>query len=651
MSRNYSEKCRSFNQNIITINDGFWKEWRDKNNHLLDHQYDQLIESGALENFERVIHDRSGFEGMKFIDSDVYKWLEAASFALESEDDGKLQSRIDDIISLVSDTQAEDGYLNTYIMQKEPEKRWTNLARLHELYCAGHLIEAAVAHYRATGETTLLDVARSFADHIDETFGPDRKDGTPGHEEIELALVKLYRVTEEERYLDLARFFIDKRGRGTLEKEFDNPDGRAGDTELWEHARHLFLDDEGNYDGRYAQDHRPVEDQDAVEGHAVRSMYLLSAVTDVVAETGDEALREAVDRLWENMTTKRMYITGGIGPEPDHEGFTEDYDLRNEAAYAETCAAVGSIFWNHRLFKLTGDSKYTDLIERVLYNGFLAGISLSGTEFFYANPLEIGPDGHPLSDENSERFTNQRQSWFECACCPPNMARLFASLEDYIYARSSSSDIYINQFINSELDTSIKNNNVRLTQESNYPWEGPISVQVSIRDPTKFTLNIRLPEWCTDVTASINGDQELVTVDANYLTVNRQWNDGDEIIINLQQQPKKIATHPNVTSNIGKVALKRGPIVYCLEEVDNDWPLHYYSIPPEGDIDVELDSQILNNVAVLQGEARIPNLDSWDKELYREHDYSTNSVEFEAIPYYAWANRVPGEMRVWLRTT
>ena len=624
----------------VKIDDDFWSPWVARNRDVtIEYQYDQLEGSGTLENFRRAANgDEGGFQGMWFQDSDAYKWLEAASFELAKADDSELRKRVDAVIDLVAAAQRDDGYLNTYFQLVEPDRKWTNLHMLHELYCAGHLLEAAVAHYEATGEETLLDVAIAFADHIDAVFGGDI-DGVPGHEEIELALVKLYRVTDEDRYLELAEYFVDLRGHDDrLAWELDHLDEIGGgkyDSDSWEGSIHegsrtVFLNDDGEYDGSYAQAHAPIRDQTATEGHSVRAMYLYAAVTELVAERGDDDLRAALDRLWENMTTKRMYLTGGIGPEHEHEGFTDDYDLPNETAYAETCAAIGSIFWNQRLFELTTDAKYVDLIERTLYNGFLAGVGLDGKRFFYVNPLASAGDHH-------------RKGWFTCACCPPNVARLFASLGQYIYS-TSNDELYVNQYIGSAVSTTVADTAVELDQSSGLPWSGDVSFEIDAEG--SVPVNFRIPEWCVDATVTVAGD-DIDYHETDYVRVEREW-DADRIEISMELQTELVAAHPAVESDAGRVAVERGPLVYCAEAADNNRALHQYEVPTGTGIESSHDQEMLNGVTQLTTDAKVPSLDEWTEKLYRPVEATASEeTELNLVPYYSWDNRDPGEMQVW----
>ncbi|QLG27810.1 glycoside hydrolase family 127 protein [Halorarum halophilum] len=627
----------------VTIDDDFWSPRREVNRDVtVDHQYEQLEAGGCLDNFRRAAGDGGEFEGMWFEDSDAYKWIEAASYAQASEPTPERRERLDRVVSLVAAAQEPDGYLDTYFQLVEPDRKWTNLAMMHELYCAGHLIEAAVAHHEVTGGTSLLDVALALADHVDGVFGPDGRDGVPGHEGIELALVELSRVTGERRYLDLAEFFVDRRGApdSRLKWETLNLDEIAGSADVDEGTRSVFLDDDGAHDRRYAQDHAPLRQQSTAEGHAVRAMYLYSGATDLLlAGAGDEELREALERLWENVTTRRSYVTGGIGPERAHEGFTDDYDLPNATAYAETCAAVGSVMWNERMARLTGESRFVDALETALYNGFLAGVSLDGTEFFYENPLESDGDHH-------------RAGWFDCACCPPNVARLLASLERYVYAAGDGA-AYVDLFVEGWADVDIGGTAVTLSQWTDYPWDGDVTVEVEAVDGSagtaEFDLNLRLPGWCDDPSLAVNGDPVPIDATGGYATLDRKWRAGDTVALSLPMPVERLVAHPEVEADAGRVALRRGPLVYCLEGVDNDRPLHHLRVPTDSDVTAEFDEDLLGGVTVLSGDAVAPRVEEWADELYRPaDDCEVESASFTAVPYYAWDNREASAMRVWV---
>lgn len=617
----------------VRIDDSFWNPFLENNRvETISHQYDQLETSGCLENFRRAADGESGeFQGMWFADSDAYKWIEAASYVLMNRDDPDLRDRIDGVVDLIAAAQEPNGYLNTYVSLEEPNLEWTNIMVLHELYCAGHLIEAAVAHYRATSDRALLDVATDFADHIDEVF-VDEIEAAPGHEEIELALVKLYRATDERRYLDLAKYFVDVRGTtDRFDWETEHNDEIAG--EDYDYLGHDLTPDECAH--TYHQSHAPLRDQETVEGHAVRAMYLFSGAADVAGETDDEELLAALEELWQNMTEKRIYITGGIGSTADGERFTEDYHLPNETAYAETCAAIGSVFWNRRLFEHTGEAKYVDLVERTLYNGVIAGVSLDGTEFFYENPLESRGDHH-------------RQGWFECACCPPNVARLLAALERYIYA-TDGEDLWINQYVGSTASTTLAGTPVTVGQTSEFPWETEATIDVEAATPVEGTIHVRVPEWSSDATITVNGEP-VTTSDGGYTAIERTWDD-DRIEVRFDRAVEQIAAHPAVASDAGTVAIVRDPLVYCLEGVDNDRPLHQYVLDSEPDFQSAYNPDLLGGVVTISTDVSVPELDDWDGELYRSVSEASDRSDDDitAVPYYAWDNREGGPMRVWVR--
>ncbi|MGP3778620.1 glycoside hydrolase family 127 protein [Halanaerobium saccharolyticum] len=632
----------------VKIDDEFWNQRLEKNRTVtLEHQYQQLIKTGRLKNFKKAAGMEAGnFYGMFFNDSDVYKWLEAASYTLANIDDSKLSKRVENAIELIAEAQEDDGYLNTYFILEEPDKKWTNLGMMHELYCAGHLFQAAAAHYNSTGKKNLLDVACKFADLIDNKFRLSGHKGVPGHEEIELALVELYRATGNKNYLKLSEYFINNRGKHYFKKEVENLRDVAGadfeqnienfdNFEMSRYYQEFFLDENNKYDGSYAQDHLPVREQKEVKGHAVRAMYLYSAVTDIVLETGNHSLLKALDNLWNNMTKKKMYITGGIGSTHDYEGFTENYDLPNKSAYAESCAAVGSIMWNQRLLKVKGDAKFASIIERTLYNGLLSGVALSGDKFFYVNPLSSDGDHH-------------RKGWFHVSCCPPNIARLLASLEKYIYLQKADS-VYANLFISSELSTEIKGQKIEIKQSSDFPWDNTINYTIKAKNNVNFKLNIRFPDWAEEAEVFVNGKKEQLQIKNNYLIINREWKNSDQVKVVFEMLVKQIKSHPAVKENRNQVALMRGPLVYCLEEVDNNIDLDNIIIPADSEINVKFE-KALNGFNYLEGEALIENQAVWEDKLYLEKsEIKYNEFKFKAVPYYLWDHRDPGQMRVWLR--
>lgn len=633
----------------VTIEDSFWTPRLDTLQEVtIDAVYDNLEETGRLDNFRIASGEKEGeYSGRYFNDSDVYKWLEAACYLLSIDEDPALRARVDEVSNSITAAQEGNGYLNTYFTLVEPDKKWTNLHAMHELYCAGHFFEAAVAHHRATGKKQLLDVARRLADHIDDVFGPDEKRGYPGHEEIELALVKLYRETGEKRYLDLARYFVEERGRkpSRFEREVAHPEEIAG-------HRYDHVIEDGEYDGTYFQDHVPVREQDTAEGHSVRATYLYCGMADLAIETGDQELYETLEDIWSNMTERRMYITGGIGSGHIGERFTGDYDLPNETSYAETCAALGSILWNHRMLQLTGDSRFGDVMERTLYNGLLSGISLSGDRFFYANPLEVNGDDHALHDHDKRRFNNKRQPWFETACCPTNVPRLLLVLGQYAYLKDGTNDdLYINLYVGSTAETTVAGTDVVVTQETEYPSDGTVKVDVDPTQPTEFGLRLRIPGWCENYEVQINGETLDPDAEDGFVMLSREWTSGDRVELSFPLRVKRVSAHPELQLNADRVAIQRGPVVYCLEGTDHGQSLADYSFPAELGVEERFDRDLLDGVVTVTGEAFVDDRSTWDGHLYRDRaEIEPNTTKFTAIPYYGWGHREPGEMRVWVRS-
>ena len=601
----------------VVIDDRFWSPRRETNRvSSIPVNLAMLEQSGNIRNFELAAAGaRDGYSGPVFMDSDLYKGIEAASYSLATDPDPALDRRLDEIIAKIAAAQQSDGYLNTHFRVNAPDQRWTNLRDWHELYCAGHLFEAAVAHYQATEKRTLLDVAIRFADYIDSVFGntPGKRQGYPGHPEIELALVKLWRITGEPRYFDLAKFFVEERGQQFFADEHKTPKDR--------------------YDGSYWQDDVPICDHHNIKGHAVRACYLLAGATDIAAETGDPAMLRMIHRVWRNTHERNTYITGGIGPSAHNEGFTVDYDLPNLTAYQETCATIALALWNHRLALLYGDAKYADAVERALYNGVLAGVAQDGTQFFYVNPLASQGNHH-------------RSPWFGCACCPPNVARTLASLGGYAYAVSDDA-LWINLFIQGQVKTRIAGQNVRLDVATDYPWEGQVRWKLCLNSPATFELRVRRPGWCLASTLEINGTRmNQPTVEKGYYVIRRAWNDGDEISLDLAMPVQRIAAHPNVIANAGMTALQRGPLVYCLEAVDHDQPVDDLFLPPDSELTV-LNQEHFGGIKVIRGTALNAEQPDWQRRLYQPVP-EPRKVPITAVPYYLWDNRKAGTMRVWL---
>lgn len=599
--------------------------------------------SHAIKNFRIAAGLEQGeFKGFVFQDSDFYKWLEAVGYSLSINPDPKLKKIADDTIDLISKAQLPDGYLNTYFTVKEPDKKWTNLRDCHELYCAGHLIEAAVAYHNATGDAKILDVVCRLADHIDATFGDEqgKKRGYPGHEEIELALVKLYKVTGERRYLDLSKFFIDERGKKPLYFESEaQARGGSNHFDIWNHLG-----------ASYFQSHLPVREQAKAVGHAVRAVYLYSGMADVALETDDNELFEACKVLWENIVNRQMYVTGAIGSMSFGEAFSFDFDLPNDTVYAETCAAIGLMFFAQRMLKLETDRTYSDCLELALYNSVLSGISLDGRKFFYVNPLEVWPEACQKNKTKSHVKVS-RQPWFGCACCPPNIARLLMSLGSYIYS-TKDNDINIHLYVNSQSIIDLKDNQVSICQKTDYPWDGSITIEITPEIETRFALNMRIPGWCKNARITLNGKayDEEQTHPSGYVKIERVWRKGDTIGLTLDMPVMRVKAHPSVRENVGKAALKRGPIVYCAEQADNGEDLHNIVLPKESDFEGRFENDFLGGAYVITADAKRIDPDGWTESLYAaDAEIKAIPAKIKLIPYYLWANREPGEMVVWLR--
>lgn len=618
----------------VNISDGFWSPRQKTNSDkTIPHELDQCNTTGRISNFAKAAGLVEGnFEGIFFNDSDVHKLVEAASYTLHTHPNPAWEEELDEVIDKIAKSQQSDGYLNSYFTLVEPDKKWQNLGMMHELYCAGHLFEAGVAHYQATGKQKLLDVACQFADLIDNTFGEGKRDGLPGHQGIELALVKLARVTGEKRYMSLAEYFVTKRGHRPIvfEKELENPDLPGG---LGAYQHHYTRD--GKYEGTYSQAHLPIQEQTECVGHAVRAMYLYAGAADIASETGDAEITDALDALWQNVE-KRLYITGGVGPSGHNEGFTQDYELPNYSAYAETCASVGLIFWAHRMFLLKGESRFVDVLETALYNGALSGISLEGTDFFYQNPL-------------ASRGGRHRNPWFGCACCPPNIARLLGSLGQYIYAQDGN-DVWVNLYVGGNASTTVAGNvPLNISQDTDYPWSGDVKITVNPEKSANFSLNLRIPSWCNNFDISINGESSNEkNTDNGYLSIEKLWRSNDTVELKLDMSVDRICAHPNVRDNLGRSALRRGPLVYCFEDVDNpDGAFETLSLVDNSNIETLYDSETLGGVTLLRGAGAVYDNDEWGNNLYLSKP-SSKQMQVTAIPYYAWCNRGPGQMAVWV---
>ncbi|OUP14544.1 hypothetical protein B5F32_19965 [Parabacteroides distasonis] len=575
----------------VKINDNFWSPRLSKHvSATLPVCIDQIEnQTGRIRNFENAAKGEGEHSGIFFDDSDVYKALEGMAYSLINNPDPELEKKADEWIDKFAAAQQPDGYINTFYTLTGLDKRWTNMDK-HEMYCAGHMIEAGVAYYQATGKRKLLDVCIRMTDHMMSQFGPGKRHWVPGHEEIELALVKLYQTTQEQKYLDFAYWLLEERGHG-----------------------HGTMGDEGKWDPVYYQDIVPVRQLTDISGHAVRCMYLYCGMADVAALKNDTGYIAAMDRLWDDVVHRNMYITGGIGSSHDNEGFTEDYDLPNLDAYCETCASVGMVLWNQRMNQLTGDSKYIDVLERSLYNGALAGISLGGDRFFYVNPLESKGDHH-------------RQEWYGCACCPSQLSRFLPSIGNYIYA-SSDDALWVNLYMGNTGQIRIGETDILLTQETNYPWDGSVKLTISTSQPLEKEIRLRIPDWCKTYDLSINGKRINVPKEKGYAVI-KDWKSQDVIALDMDMPVEIVAADPHVKENFGKRAIQRGPLVYCMEEIDNPEYFDQIQLSPSTTFQTAFVSDILNGIKTIKTNGR------------------AQSATF--IPYYAWDNRKAGKMRVWI---
>jgi DUF1680 family protein len=638
-----TEPIRAVGLRDVQITGGFWGDRLTTNRDAtLPTVYYQSKITGRFDAWKLDWQPGQPNQPHIFWDSDGAKWIEAAAYSLTTHPDAALEAQADAVIDLIAAAQQPDGYLNVYFTVVEPEKRWTNLRDWHELYCAGHLIEAAVAYFQATGKRKLLDVLCRYADHIATVFGPGegQKRGYPGHEEIELALIKLYRVTGEVRYLNLAKFFIDERGQQPHYYDLEAVARGESPDDYWAKTH------------RYTQSHIPVRQQTEPVGHAVRACYLYSGMADVALETDDDSLTAALRQIWDNLTGTQMYITGGIGPSALNEGFTFPYDLPNETAYAETCAAIALGFWAHRMAHLERDGRYTDVLERALYNGVISGVSFEGHHFFYANPLAAYPHVHPYNPRYSLAHPDyvhyRREEWFSCACCPPNLARVLAGLGQYFYAVAEDT-LFVHLYGQSAAAVELGGQSVQVTQTTDYPWDGTITLKLALDQPAAFKLALRIPGWSRSSSLKVNGQPVQADIIKGYAYLTREWQPGDTVTLELPMPVERVRSHPKVRENAGCIALQRGPLVYCLEEADNGPDLAHRVLPPDAQLTATFEADVLGGVVTISGQAQQIEPVGWDGSLYGVSAVQARPVPFKAIPYCFWANRQPGEMRVWIR--
>ncbi len=628
----------------VRLSDDFWAPHLETNRlSTIPFAMLQNEETGRVDNF-RIAGGLMGgkYGGERYNDTDVYKVMEGAAYTLALKPDPKLDSELDSLIATIAAAQEEDGYLFTSRtadpenpLMGTGEERWSNLAVSHELYNAGHLYEAAVAHTLATGKREFLDIALKNADLVAATFGPELKHDAPGHQEIELGLVKLFRVTGERKYLDLAKYFLDQRGHELELKAY--PEG---------HRFSIYNDP------IQIQAHVPVLEQEEAVGHAVRCMYMYSGMADVAALTGDTSYIAAMDRLWNNVVGRKMALTGGVGARHERENFGDDYELPNLTAYNETCAAIGMVFWNHRMFLLHGDARYLDVMERVLYNGVISGVSLEGDTFFYPNPLE---------SDGKYRFNKgkaARQPWFGTACCPGNIARFLPAVPGYVYARTENS-IYVNLFVTSETELMVAGQEVGIRQETQYPWEGRITLSLEPEQTAEFTVWVRVPGWArgepvpgdlyryldqgsANFRILVNGEAQEIELLKGFASLHRTWHKGDVIELDLPMPVRRVLSHEAVEDNRGRVALERGPLVYCAEWPDNEADVLSLALPDSSDLTTEFREDLLRGLTVITGEA-------YAQPAETPESAKASPTRFTAIPYYAWAHRGIGEMAVWLK--
>jgi DUF1680 family protein len=619
---------------VVFLDDGFLgRRIRTNRDVTLPIAYRRCKETGRIDAFRMGWKPPMPNPPHKFWDSDVAKWVEAAAYDLATHPESERRKQLDAVVNLIASAQQSDGYLNVHYTIVEPEKRWTNVRDNHELYCAGHLMEAAVAHYRTTGSRKMLDVLGRYADHIASVFGrgEGQKRGYGGHPEIELALVKMYRATGERKYLDLAKYLVDERGQQPhfydAEAAARGEDPRADSPQCWQSL----------------QAHKPVRKQDEVVGHAVRAMYLHSGMADVAMETGDAGLMAACRKLWDNVATRKMYVTGGVGSHNTGEAMGANYELPNETAYAETCASIGLVFFARRMLEAHADAKYADVIELALYNGILSGVSLSGDKFFYSNPLAVNGRYKP----EGRRHQDVRQEWFNVCCCPTNVIRLLASLGEYVYSTADNA-LYVHLYASGTATTELAGRTVSLKQQTGYPWDGQIALTVGADRPGAFSLMLRIPAWCRRYKLTVNGKVFAAPVVRGYARITRKWSDGDQVRLVLDMPVERVVANPAVPDNVGKVALQRGPIVYCLEQCDHAAPVPSISLPDKAKLTARR-VRLLGGCVVIEGAATAVSPADWKGDLYRpSREVQTKKIRIRAVPYSLWANRKPGAMTVWL---
>lgn len=635
----------------VKITDSFWANRLDVvQKKVIPYQWEALNDriadaepSYAIANFKVAADITSGrlkqseaqaaFHGCVFQDSDLAKWIEAAAFSLEWHPDSKLEKTLDEVIDLICSAQQPDGYLDSYYIINGLDKRFTNLKDNHELYCLGHFLEAACAYHRVTGKDKLLNAMIRYVDLVDATIGPEegKLKGYPGHEILEMALMKLYAITKNEKHVKLAAYFVNQRGQSPL---FFEEETKKNQNE--------FFWKDSSFQYAYYQAGKPVREQTEAIGHAVRAVYLYSGMADVARETEDESLKQACHTLWKDVTERQMYITGAIGSSEYGESFTFDYDLPNEEVYGETCASIGLVFFAMRMLQMDTNGAYADVMERALYNGVISGIALDGTRFFYVNPLAVNPKAIMVA-QRVRHVKGERQKWFGCACCPPNIARMMASLGDYIYTVQDET-IYQNLYIGSDVTCG----EIQLHTETNYPWDEAVKVTVHAPEAKEFSYAFRVPGWCHSFTVKKNGAAASYTVQKGYAYLTDDLKNGDVLEIVFAMPVSFVKANPKVRHDIGKSAVTRGPVVYCLEEADNGENLPALHLGEKKDISFAYDADLLGGVVRIAMTGQEESESESDALYYDASQVTRTEKKLVFVPYYAWSNRKTGAMEVWV---
>jgi DUF1680 family protein len=621
----------------VRLEGDFWKERLETVlSRTILSQHKKLGEYGLLESLKlpqpppplRFPRHANGFTVQVFWDSDVGKWIEAASYALSHRRDADIEAKIEAIVDDFEKAQAPDGYLNCWYLGREPEKKFSNLRDNHEFYNAGHMLEGAIAYFETTGRRRWLDIMERYVAHIRSVFGPepDRKHGYDGHQELEIALIKLYRLTGERKHLDFATYLINERGKPN--PHFFDVEREEREKKGWEYQRYV----QGTYE--YSQSHKPVREQTKVVGHAVRAMYMYTAMADLAAELGDADLKRACETLWNDVMITKMYVTAGLGPSAHNEGFTFDYDLPNQTAYAETCASVALIFWAQRMLHLDLDGKYADVLELALYNGALSGLSRDGEHYFYANPLE--------SNGSAERW-----EWHTCPCCTMNVSRLVASVGGY-FLSTAPDGIAFHLYGGISAAREVAGTSVEIRETSNYPWSGDVTINIDPASPAAFDVKLRVPGWSKSHTITVNGQAVTAAPVNGYVTIHRTWSRGDTIRLDLPMPAERLYANPGVIMDVGRVALKRGPLVYCVEEADNPGgSVQRLKLPRNAELKSTTRSDLFGGAVTLSAPAKAIDAGDW-RDLYRTAPPKESEATLTALPYYLWANRSRGSMVVWI---